>query len=830
MSTQTIETLEAIQRGVMTRPVVSVGPDGFPLFEGSAWAEAHGALDGVLRWEAEALEVIAGLAADEVLGAIVQRLEWVASCTVCVQGPRVAALMAALDAWGERGEIDGALEEGVVVGLLDAMLAVRQWAPECWPSAVVVALLEAHAQRFEVSARLGELVRVWLHSEWFDVWSFSEHGEFRDEVVDLLERPRCRFAQPGHPFADAVVEAMHRLDAEARERWNALLEIASRPPATRASKRWLRQAERAVEAIGQPEVRAALMQWFELAHRRQQHETPGDEHASWLLDARHEELLRGLVWACVPVMDGPLAAALAELALTSYKKIPNVGPRAPRLGNACIQSLGASASLEAAGQLVALGVRLRYASAEQLVEREIDGLCDTLSLGRQQLEDRCAPTFGMSAQGVRVARLGEWRVEHRLLDGGQVETAWINEAPTAQGDLLFLFSAPRPQSEQKSPPRALKDAYPEQVKAELITAREIERAVAAQRERLERSWLLDQRWTLGAWRAHLLGHPILGALARRLIWQLHTPEGVRAFMPDQAGALRDAHGADLDASDDDAQLVTLWHPLDADAPALKAWRRRIVHTRTVQPFKQAYRETYTLDALPAPQPRKHHIPLSPRQLRQHQLAALCKSRGWRHTLWGRWEATQSPSLELPTFGLRAQLDISVPVRDRQTTDAGVYTHVTARAVRLLDAEDQPVSPEALPARALSEVIRDVDLFLNVCAEEADRRLTSPWNATLRLRREVIADLLPLLHLTARCEITDHTVEIFADPSHLTLDLNTGGIFEGPDQIPHAVFEEHLAAPHPLPFEGDHTLRHLLDVLHALGASPAPSGLRARHTS
>ena len=41
----------------------------------------------------------------------------------------------------------------------------------------------------------------------------------------------------------------------------------------------------------------------------------------------------------------------------------------------------------------------------------------------------------------------------------------------------------------------------------------------AQRERLDTMYLAQKTWPLAVWRARYLDHPLLGCLARRLIWR-----------------------------------------------------------------------------------------------------------------------------------------------------------------------------------------------------------------------------------------------------------------------------------------------------------------------
>lgn len=68
--------------------------------------------------------------------------------------------------------------------------------------------------------------------------------------------------------------------------------------------------------------------------------------------------------------------------------------------------------------------------------------------------------------------------------------------------------------------------------------KDIDKSLSAQSERLDRQFLARRRWAYGPWRERYLDHPLVGTLARRLIW---TVDGTAACFAD--GALRTLTGA-----------------------------------------------------------------------------------------------------------------------------------------------------------------------------------------------------------------------------------------------------------------------------------------------
>src|SRR5258708_17989209 len=92
----------------------------------------------------------------------------------------------------------------------------------------------------------------------------------------------------------------------------------------------------------------------------------------------------------------------------------------------------------------------------------------------------------------------------------------------------------------------------------------------AQRERRERLYLEPKQWRLPVWRERYLDHPLVGALARRLIWKFTRGDQAASGMWWE-GQLVDRHGAPLDWLDDQSQ-VALWHPLEAGSEEVLEWR------------------------------------------------------------------------------------------------------------------------------------------------------------------------------------------------------------------------------------------------------------------
>ncbi len=120
-------------------------------------------------------------------------------------------------------------------------------------------------------------------------------------------------------------------------------------------------------------------------------------------------------------------------------------------------------------------------------------------------------------------------------------------------------------------------------------------------------------------RERYLTHPLLGNLARRLIWTAAEGERAETFLPGEA----------LPGGLSDAATVRLWHPLGATVETVLAWRQELEARGVVQPFKQAHREVYLITDAER-NTRTYSNRFAGHILKQHQFNSLCALRGWKN--------------------------------------------------------------------------------------------------------------------------------------------------------------------------------------------------------
>ncbi|HEX3270296.1 MAG TPA: DUF4132 domain-containing protein [Ktedonobacterales bacterium] len=639
-------------------------------------------------------------------------------------------------------------------------------------------------------------------------------------------------------WGDQVRPLLDEMDADVRERWVALLRQCAASKGSAPTTKWVAATQRLLDALGKETFARLAIAWLS-AFRKSGNKPPERDSETYdlvsngcLLVEENGDLLRGLAWACAGIEDTSLAAVLADTAIAGYRKITGVGPRSAKVAGACVYALKSMPGLHGAAQLERVRLGVKQPTYLKGIERSLDEAAERVGMTRDDLEELTVPTFDLQ-QDKREIPFGALTAEIRI-DGLEVEIAWRD----AQGK-------PR-----KAETAEVKREYKAELKDLKRLRDDIARMLAAQRDRIERLPLLERSWSLGDWRARYLDHPLIGGLARRLIWRFRDGDKIMdGAWHDEV--LVDAHDHPLNLPE--SARVSLWHPVYSNASATLAWRNWLERLEITQPFKQAHREVYLLtDAERAT--RVYSNRFAGHILRQHQFNALAAGRGWRNKLRLMVDDEYPPaSLDLPHCGLRAEYWIEGAGDDygTDTNETGTYLYLTTDQVRFyrLNAQENhahatgggyrrwhfddtgngpndntPIPLEQIPPLVLSEVLRDVDLFVGVASVGNDPtwqdggpagRYRDYWrsysfgelSATAETRKQLLARLIPRLAIADRCAVEGRFLRVRGDLRTYKIHLGSGNILMEPNDqylciVPSRGGGETATGNLYLPFAGD----------------------------
>ncbi|MCE7989816.1 MAG: DUF4132 domain-containing protein [Caldilinea sp. CFX5] len=645
---------------------------------------------------------------------------------------------------------------------------------------------------------------------------------------------------PGEAWSDHAIGAISHLPSEMRQKWLCLFAVLQEANGGSPTAKWQKAATAALEKLGYQPFKEAVVEWFPLVDKPRT--LPAQREHNWqpdpsnqLIDA-NADLLRAMAWLCADKEDRDVARALTTLALSAYRKIPGVGPRCVRVGNACVWALGHMPGMQGVYQLAVLKAKVKFGTAQIGIEKALTAAAEREQLPRAEIEELSTPTYGLTAVGLHRETLGEFTAELQV---------------TAAGTELHWFKADG--KAQKSVPQAVKSGYAEELKELQQSAKDLQKMLPVLRERIDNLFLARKSWALESWQERYLDHPLMGIVARRLIWRFTTAAATVDGLWHE-GQLIDCHGQPLPPLAAECK-VSLWHPIDAAVETITAWRTCLEEREIQQPFKQAHREIYLLtDAERNTQVYSNRF--AAHILKQHQFNGLCALRNWRNKLRLMVDDTYPPATkELPEWGLRAEFWIE-GIGDNYGTDtneAGVYLRVATDQVRFyqlgaaenyahaggggyggrwgLGPAAEPVPLEAIPPLVLSEIMRDVDLFVGVASVGNDPtwqdggpqgRYRNYWvdyafgelGASAATRKAVLERLIPKLKIAKRCDIQDRFLVVRGDLRTYKIHLGSSNILMEPNDqylciVPGRSAEATVDGKLFLPFEGDRTLTIIL---------------------
>ena len=672
------------------------------------------------------------------------------------------------------------------------------------------------------------------------VGNYGEH--LATKLDPLLGDGIWQVLVPCEHWTQLAFKDVETLPADSQAQWLDLLRHAGTATSARPAAKWLKHAQSLLHKVGEAPLRSALLRWFASVDSGRTGALLFDRWHSVDDRARMSQgnatVLRGLLWITPMLADSELTRALTRVALSGYRKVRGIGARAPKVGNAAVFALASIPTREAVGQLAVLKARVKLSSAQKEIEKAFTSAAQALQLPRDQIEELAVPTYGLEQVGLRRETFAEGAyIAEVSVDGKQATLNWFHADGTPQ----------------KSVPAKVKTEHTEALKDLQAAVKDISAMLPAQAARLDTLFLLEKHWPLAEWQERYLDHPLIGTLARRLIWTVSESGQDRALIFNDA-CLQTLDGSIVMPSSE-AQ-VRLWHPIGRPLEEIVAWRERIEALHITQPFKQAHREVYLLtDA------ERHTATYSNRFaahiLRQHRFHALATGRGWRNQLRLLVDDSYpAASRELPTWGLRAEFWIE-GVGDNfgvDTNDSGTFLHLSTDQVRFypIDAEQRtapaagggytpehwrnaedaaPLPLTQVPALVLSEVMRDIDLFVGVASLAndpqwadggADGRLRDYWRqeafaelgATAQTRKQLLEKLLPrMTRLKGKWSLHGRFLEVTGKLRSYKIHLGSGNILMQPNDqylciVPDAKARTQ-AMPHYLPFEGDTLLSIIL---------------------
>lgn len=657
---------------------------------------------------------------------------------------------------------------------------------------------------------------------------------------------------PGEAWTDKAITELNGLSDEERIKWAQFLALMQQGSGGSPTTKWQKAASQILEELSHNKFRQAVLEWFPLVDKPR---TIVDIRTyNWQSDPNNQiisvnaDILRSMAWLCALQEDRDVARALTLLALSAYRKVPGIGPRCVRVGNACVWALGNMPGMEGVYQLAILKAKVKFGSAQIGIEKALNAAAEREKMPRDDIEELSTPTYGLGEVGLRCEQFGDFSAELRIISTHDIELHWFR----ADG------------KEQKSIPQSVKTDFAEDLKELQQSAKDIQKFLPALRDRIDNLFLARKTWTFETWQERYLNHPLMGVITRRLIWQFEQNSVVTSAIW-YDGTLINQSGQPIAELTSQAN-VTLWHPINASVETVSSWRQLLETKQIQQPFKQAHREIYLLTDAER-NTNVYSNRFAAHILKQHQFNGLCALRNWRNKLRLMVDDVYPPATkDLPEWGLRAEFWIEGIGTNygEDTNESGVYLRIATDQVRFYQlgaaenyvhaggggyggrwgqaAAAAPLPLDTIPTLVLSEIMRDIDLFVGVGSVGNDPtwqdggpngRYQDYWTSyafgelgeSAQTRKEVLKRLIPKLKIAKRCEIQEKFLVVQGELRTYKIHLGSSNILMEPNDqylciVPDRSSDTKTSDTLFLPFEGDRTLAIILSKAFLLANDKA----------
>ncbi len=638
-----------------------------------------------------------------------------------------------------------------------------------------------------------------------------ERDKARALLFDVLEGKNMEIPQKNQPipdkvmsyelgegaFSDLICKDLDKMELEQRFLWNACFKKLEASTSTKPPKKFFASLETSIEAIGKARYQKMILKWLEKIiqidvydNRQVIGEFAGQlYYRPSLIETDNKFLAKGMVWSMVQFSDQKSLQVVAALTEQCFKKIPDVGPALPVVGNAGVYTLANSKGLHGISHLSRLKMRVKHKSSRATIQKSLDQQAKERGLSSVQIEEMSISDCGL-VDGQKNIKFKDWELVLVLVGAG-----------TGTGTVQQHWLKPDGKT-QKTAPAFIKSSKPltKKLKEAKKTAKEIAQSALAQSARIESLYFETVSWDKKTFEKHYLNHGLVRSLAQKLVWLID--DDMAALWYD--GGWQDVEGKVV-VCEKDAE-ISLWHPIFAKVEEVLGWRRRLAELEIQQPFKQVHREIYLVTDAEVTT-GLYSNRMAGHILKQHQFDALAKARYWDYTLCGQFDGGGGYALrKIPAFDIEAQYWVDQPDNgdDDYFSEAGNFSHsgialyLASDQIRFRKSGGEELGMTEIPPLLFSEIMRDVDLFVAVSSIGNDPqwqdggRVQGGYNdywqnysfgdlgQIAQTRKAVLADILPRLKIRDAVKIIGnflvvqgklHSYKIHLGSSNILIEEN-----------------------------------------------------------
>jgi hypothetical protein len=246
-------------------------------------------------------------------------------------------------------------------------------------------------------------------------------------------------------------------------------------------------------------------------------------------------------------------------------------------GLECLRAIGTDTALL---QLNDIAQKVKFRRLQVLAEQCIHEVARNAGLTREQLEDRIVPDLDLDQRGGRAFDFGP-RQFHLILDA---------ELKPRLRDPDGKLKADLPKPGAKDDPQKA----PLAVAAWKLLKKQLRDVLRFQAQRLEQAMVSGRRWQVPGYEKYLVHHPLMGHLARRVLWGGYGDDRrlVRAFRVTEDFGYADVE--DRTCTLEDLPHIGVVHPLHLAEQDRARWGGIFGDYEIIAPFPQLGRRIHTV--------------------------------------------------------------------------------------------------------------------------------------------------------------------------------------------------------------------------------------------
>lgn len=609
-----------------------------------------------------------------------------------------------------------------------------------------------------------------------------------DESIVLIDE--------GELWSDLLLNELKQTSADKRKSMGCLIEKANTATSSNPSKKWLKEAKIILDE-NESYFSDLFISFLNEACKGGKHEIDSWLGASGLIfSPTNSQTLKGLIWISSQMPSSEMALAIGNLARYCFTKISGYGDIDTKCGNACMAALSLMPLAQAITQISLMKNKFKKPSQIKQADKALKNAAKLAGMTESDLLEISVPDYGLKS-GEKIIKFGDKSVRV-YVSKTDAKMEWRS------GEKIV-----------KSIPASVKSDFSAELKLLKANVKEMSSVLSSEKLRLESLLKLPKDWDYKIWSERYLNHPLIQEMVKRMIWTF-IKDNVSTAVMFINNSFVNCSG-ELVAISEEVKVAP-WHPINSTADEVLSWRNFLQENQITQPFKQAHREIYVLTDAER-QTDTYSNRFAAHIIKQNQFRALLEHRRWKAGgIIGGWDPGDTTcSQEIPEYDLRAELwidggDIS------DTNDMGIYMYVVTDQVRFYKTGSrEPMRLEDVPALALSETMRDVDLFVGVTSVGNDpnwgmRDHNNYWqdysfgelSVSAESRKTILETLLPSLKIAKQCKIDGRFLKVTGKLKTYKIHLGSGNILMEPNDEYLCIVQDAKKNKDDvyLPFEGD----------------------------